>query len=128
MNSNLRLRSSRRSARFELSPRGNNSRELRYVFICSLTVCPYERCVFQDEIERLAGVAADSDAAQLDARAETERLRLALASATAEHARLRETNGTFDGLIAGLKAEVLAAEKKAEEGAFIFLFTYGQLD
>jgi hypothetical protein len=31
-------------------------------------------------------------------------------------------------LIAGLKAEVLAAEKKAEEGAFIFLFTYGLLD
>jgi hypothetical protein len=31
-------------------------------------------------------------------------------------------------LIAGLKAEVLAAEKKAEEGAFIFLFTHGHLD
>ena len=77
-------------------------------------------CV-QDEIERLAAVAADSDAAQLDARAETERLRLALTSATAEHARLRETNGTFDALIAGLKSEVLAAEKKAEAGAFIFI-------
>ena len=77
---------------------------------------------------RAREAAASESAAQLDARAETERLRLALASATAEHARLRETNGTFDGLIAGLKAEVLAAEKKAEEGAFIFLFTYGQLD
>ena len=31
-------------------------------------------------------------------------------------------------MIAGLKAEVLAAEKKAEEGASIFLFTYGQFD